>query len=582
MIAPNFEKLMESVGDSGRHQNLLFWLFVVPINFFIPWVTLVPIFMVSTPSHWCHVPGRPANMTVEEWKALTIPRETKDGQEVFSSCSQFNVTLDLLMMTIDLTSDISGLVQTFNSTYGIISCQSGWDYSHTDYDTTLSMDRNWVCDADSQGANWISVGLAGNVVGTLVFNSVSDFLGRRPAIVVATMMYAVFGLVRLYVENYFWMMLAMFLASTSFPPVLELVLIITLEQVSPGLRARITSTSFLLWTMGMCVLPLLAWLTRDWQMLGLITTLPFFLVILCWWLLPESPRWLLSRDRLEECATLMRTIARRNGKPVPKELDDTLKTIAVTQNTERNYGVVQLFKYPTVRFRTFLLTGCYTFNNLFYYGLAYNITNVSGNEFLNFFLLGIAELPSNLMGWGGAVILGRRWTAAGSFVLASVCALANAIFLETGPWVTIVLLLLSKVFITISFLVVYMQCAEVYPTTHRACGTGFSSLVSSCFGIIAPYIAYLAVYGAWLPYIIICVTGILGYICASLLPETLGADLPQSLLDANNFLTSEKYWSYKGKHLCSCKAKKMLNSAAAQGHENPAISGTKIATIDVN
>lgn len=72
-----------------------------------------------------------------------------------------------------------------------------------------------------------------------------------------------------------------------------------------------------------------------------------------------------------------------------------------------------------------------TCNNLFYYGLAYNMSNLSGNEFLNFFLLGVVELPSNLLGWWGAQNLGRRWTAAGSCMLSALGALVT-VFLTGG------------------------------------------------------------------------------------------------------------------------------------------------------
>ncbi|MPC85994.1 Carcinine transporter [Portunus trituberculatus] len=54
------------------------------------------------------------------------------------------------------------------------------------------------------------------------------------------------------------------------------------------------------------------------------------------------------------------------------------------------------------------------------------MANVSGNEFLNFFLLSIVELPSNLLGWFSAQNLGRRWTAAGAAMLAAVCAFITA------------------------------------------------------------------------------------------------------------------------------------------------------------
>nr|XP_053650583.1 carcinine transporter-like [Cherax quadricarinatus] len=320
----------------------------------------------------------------------------------------------------------------------------------------------------------------------------------------------------------------------------------------------------------MCLLPLIAWLTKDWFLLGVITTVPFFLLILCWWFLPESPRWLLSRGHIEQCAALMTTIATRNGKQVPDRLKERLQAVSFTHNTERNYGVVQLLNYSTVRLRTLLLTACYACNYLFYYGLAYNTVNLSGNEFLNFFLLSVVELPSTMLGWWAAQFLGRRWTGALSILLAAIFSLANAILLNTSQWVTIMMMVLSKMFNTISFLMVYIQCSEIYPTTHRSCGTGLSSLISSIFGTATPYIAYSHVYWNNLPLVIIFVIGFIGFINASLLPETLDADLPQSLLQADKFLTGDKYWSYKGRRCWSGKVRVMESNE--QGHTNLAIS----------
>lgn len=571
MDSPVFEKLLQEVGDNGRHQQLLLWLFVVPINFFIPWVALAPIFMTSTPQHWCNVPGRPQEISLENWKMLTIPKEAIDGKEDYSKCQQYNVTWNDLW-SFNLTSDLESLASTFNASFGIIGCQDGWQYDHSDYDSTLSMDQDWVCDRDYLGANWQAIGIAGNVFGTLIFNSMSDILGRRPVFVVAVMMYAVFGILRLYVSSYTLIMMTMFLASTSFPAILELPLIIVMEQVCSTWRVWITSTSFILWTAGMCVLPLIVWLSRDWVLLGLITTIPFFGMLMAWWFLPESPRWLLSRNQLDKTVALLKSIAHRNGKPIPEKLEHSIQSIAKIHNTEQNYGILQLCQLSRVGLRTFLLTVCYTCNSLFYYGLIYNTTNISGNEFLNFFLLGITELPSNLLGWWGAEYIGRRWTAAGCFLLAALFALVAACILGSATWAIILVLILSKMCIAMSFLVIYIQCAEIYPTTHRGAGTGLSSLISSCFGTTAPYIAYLSVHGEWVPYIIIFAIGILGFICASLLPETLNIDLPQSLKDASNFLPSEKYLSYKGRRLGSKSIKIMPHNGEQQGHINSAIS----------
>lgn len=72
------------------------------------------------------------------------------------------------------------------------------------------------------------------------------------------------------------------------------------------------------------------------------------------------------------------------------------------------------------------------------------------------------------------------------------------------------------------------------------------SLTVFCF-------SFQSAHGSWIPYILLFAIGILGFICSSLLPETLDADLPQSLMDANSFLISEKYLSYKGKRPCAKK-----------------------------
>lgn len=55
-------------------------------------------------------------------------------------------------------------------------------------------------------------------------------------------------------------------------------------------------------------------------------------------------------------------------------------------------------------------------NNMVYYGLAYNLDNMNGNVFLNFFLLGMTEIPSNLIAWWLSLNIGRRWTQSIGFL----------------------------------------------------------------------------------------------------------------------------------------------------------------------
>ncbi|XP_018008663.1 organic cation transporter 1 [Hyalella azteca] len=571
MKTASFEHVLEQVGSQGRHQKLLIWLYVLPLNFFIPWMVLTPIFLSSTPAYHCAPPPHDAeppfgdhvsrasithlnssagdNFTEEVWWSVAIPK--KDGKT--EQCRQYNMSW----------SDIAGLASVpantnfslhISDNYGIVDCQHGKQYDQSDFKETLPMSLGWVCDSEHFTAMWLSVGLAGNVIGTLAFTSLADIFGRRPLLAITSLVCAVFGCAKIYATSTWTAMLAQFVASMPFPAILELSLIIIYEQVSGDQRSFITSASFVMWTLGSSLLPLVAWLAGTWRLLCLITSLPFFLFVAAYWVLPESPSWLLSRGKATETVELLSTIARRNGKTVPKDLEDQV-TLLCGQG-KQHHGPLQLFYTPLVRKRTLLLTACYTCNNLFYYGLTYNIDNMSGNQFLNFFLFSITELPANFLGGWMVEVLGRRWSQSSCFFLASACALASLPFIGTSTWITTVMLTISKLFVTISFLVIYIQCAEIYPTSHRSTGTGLSSLVSSCFGTTGPYIAVTSKIWGGLPYLILATIGVAGVLVSSLLPETLGQDLPQTLDDAENYLTDEEYFSFKGKAPCGIRKRK--------------------------
>lgn len=45
--------------------------------------------------------------------------------------------------------------------------------------------------------------------------------------------------------------------------------------------------------------------------------------------------------------------------------------------------------------------------------------------------------------------------------------------------------------ITLTFLVVYLQATEIFPTQLRSTGSGFASTMGSIIGIFTPYIVYL-------------------------------------------------------------------------------------------
>ena len=71
--------------------------------------------------------------------------------------------------------------------------------------------------------------------------------------------------------------------------------------------------------------------------------------------------------------------------------------------------------------------------------------------------------------------------------------------------------------------------AELCPTLIRNTGVGLGSTASKIGGLTAPFIAGLQSYLSYIPLLVFGVSSLIGGVLAVILPETLGAPLPQTL-----------------------------------------------------
>ena len=123
--------------------------------------------------------------------------------------------------------------------------------------------------------------------------------------------------------------------------------------------------------------------------------------------------------------------------------------------------------------------------------------------------------------------LGRKTILVFCQLLAGVTCIAAA-FVE-AEWAVITLTLAGKFGASASFSIVYLYTAELYPTSIRNTAVGTASMVARIGGIAAPLLAGLKLPT---PLIIMGGSALLGGLLAILLPETLGAPLPENLAQA--------------------------------------------------
>lgn len=91
------------------------------------------------------------------------------------------------------------------------------------------------------------------------------------------------------------------------------------------------------------------YLIRDWVKMGLVTSVPFLSYFIYYFVMPESPRWLLAKGKLEEALKVLEVMARVNEKELPisfrKELEERVRVNKLkTKKKEKTYGTLDLCK----------------------------------------------------------------------------------------------------------------------------------------------------------------------------------------------------------------------------------------------
>lgn len=134
-------------------------------------------------------------------------------------------------------------------------------------------------------------------------------------------------------------------------------------------------------------------------------------------------------------------------------------------------------------------------NVLAYTGLALNSLNIHGNEFINYLLLSLADIPATLVAWyliEGR--LGRRWTNTLALMLCGI-SLCLPVTLSSSQHLLITTMsMLGKAGTAASFVIVYQQSAELFPTTLRGEGLGICSTFGSIAAIVVPHVSYMVCY----------------------------------------------------------------------------------------
>ncbi|EDS27656.1 mfs transporter [Culex quinquefasciatus] len=327
-----------------------------------------------------------------------------------------------------------------------------------------------------------------------------------------------------------------------------------LEYVGPKWRTFVANMSIaLFFTTASCALPWIAYYLANWKLFAIVTSAPLALAIFTPLLVPESARWLVSQGKVDKAIKILKKFEKINKKTIdPKVYQDFSDSCVRLQEEEaanNNYSVLDLFKTPRLRNITILLILIWMAISLVFDGHVRNVGSLGLDLFFTFTVAAATELPADTFLTLTLDRYGRRWLACGTMVASGVFSLL-ATTVPVGAF-SATLAILGRFSVNISYNIGLQYAAELLPTVVRAQGVAFIHIMGYVASIVAPFVVYLSHVSPSLPLIVLGILGIIGGLLSLMLPETLGHDLPQTLVDGEEFGRGQKIWDFP------CLAKKI-------------------------
>ncbi|XP_035684248.1 organic cation transporter protein-like [Branchiostoma floridae] len=518
--------LRKHLGEFGRFQKFtsLLAILVGPTT----GLTLVAMtFLAATPEHHCRVFGNTSSVGHRyrtEGHNLSIPLENIGGSWKYSSCLMYKISN-----------------RTATSRNETTACTHGWEYDRTIYQSTIVTEYDLVC-----WRSWLrglgqSTFMAGVSVGGIFFGITSDRFGRRSTTVFCLILHLALSTGTSFVSDYGSFIVLRALDGAAVNGAFYTAFVLALEVVGPSKRNAVGMAVSLTFAIGFFILSVLAYFLRTWRNLQLVQALIMYPLLCYWWVLPESPRWLVSKHRFTAAKDVLQRAARMNKVTIPDEVSHLLVKSAESNENTKKFTITMIDLVRTPRMRKITLTMCFVwmFISGVYFGLIVGTTDLAGDPYVNFALGAALEIGLAILGWAGMERWGRKPVIAGSALMAGTGCLVSAATMEL-PTVSRNFALVGRAAIGLTFNCFIAYSPEVFPTVVRSMGIGVATAFSRMGSISAPFVSLLGDVWLPLPMVTFGVAACAGGLAVFLLPETLGVPLPETIADVENRKPQER------------------------------------------
>lgn len=345
-----------------------------------------------------------------------------------------------------------------------------------------------------------SASLVGMMLGALAGGPVSDRFGRRPVLLAGLFYFGVMSLLTALAPDVKWLLILRLMTGLGLGCVMPNAIALTSEFAPERVRATTVMLMFCGFSLGAALGGFVAAaLIRDlgWQSVFIVGgVLPCLAAVAAWYLLPESPSFLVVRNAPK--ARVLR-ILRKFGTPIA---DDAVFTVRADEKQSQKSPVRQLFAEKRA-WLTVLLWIVFFMSLMDMYFLANWLPTVISDTGVPVESAALITSMLQIGGTVGTLVLGRVFDRVSPFrALAAIYLLAAVFIVLVGGAGQSVPMLVVTIF-GAGFCVIGGQiganalAAQSYPTAMRVTGVGWALGIGRAGSVVGPVVGGLLLSQQW-------------------------------------------------------------------------------------
>lgn len=286
--------------------------------------------------------------------------------------------------------------------------------------------------------------------------------------------------------------------------------ILVMELSSPKYRTIVGLINMMVAPVGNIVLALITYYITDWRYIQLAISVPYVIILMLWYWIPESPRWFLVMNKYDELLVLMKMMAKMNNKTLPDDLrgilEQTPKESEGETDSDNKINPVKIAFSQKYCITTISLIILFWTNVGMYLALSSHIVDLGGNGSLNMGIAGAIELVITATAVVIAFKLNLKLILLTAMISSALCCLLIAAVPQGHPFGTRVLgitgwlssalskallfgiLFTAKCLIGAGHACISPYAAQMVPTHIRNFVYGLANFSAGVSLIIVPYI----------------------------------------------------------------------------------------------